>query len=70
MSDVINSPAHYTHGPIEVIEIIEGFGLNYHRGNVIKYLLRAGVKSTDTELQDLKKAAWYLARDIARLESK
>ena len=65
MSDDINHPAHYTHGPIEVIEIIEGFDLGYRLGNVIKYILRAGHKGD--AVKDLQKARWYLDREIQRL---
>jgi hypothetical protein len=64
--DAVNHPPHYTHGPIEVIEIIEGFGLNYHLGNVIKYILRADQKGKLVE--DLKKARWYLDRQIKVME--
>lgn len=66
MNDPVNHPAHYTHGPIEVIEIIEGFRLNYHLGNVVKYVLRAGMKGAP--LEDLQKARWYLDRYIRKLE--
>lgn len=64
--DMINHPNHYTHGPIEVIEVIEGFKLNYHLGTVIKYLLRAGHKND--ALEDIKKARWFLDREIKRRE--
>jgi len=67
-ADMVNRPPHYTHGPIEVIEIIEGFGLNYQLGNVVKYILRAPHKGS--ELQDFKKARWYLDRHIHNLEKK
>jgi len=67
MSDNVNHPSHYTHGPIEVIDIIEGFRLSYHLGNVIKYLLRHEHKNG---LEDLKKARWYLDRYIQQMESK
>lgn len=61
-----------------VMRIIEdfGLGLDFCKGTVVKYVLRAGNKSDpgrrdrDTELQDLKKAAWYLARKIQKLERK
>ena len=66
MPDPVNSPAHYTSGPIEVIDIIEGFKLGFHLGNVVKYVLRSPLKGA--ELQDLKKAEWYLKRAIQRLE--
>ena len=63
-TDNINHPAHYTDGKIEVIDFIEDKKLPYHLGNVIKYISRAGKKSPDTELEDLKKAQWYLNRYI------
>ena len=63
----IDHPPHYTWMPndIEVIDITEL--LNFCRGNAVKYLLRAGRK-TD-ELEDLKKARWYLDREIRRMEN-
>lgn len=75
MSDMINHPQHYTLGKIEVIDFIEDKGLNFNLGNVIKYVARAGHKkssgkSMDTKaLEDLKKAQWYLSREIATRES-
>lgn len=59
----VDHPKHYQskHG-VEVIDIIEEFGLGFHLGNVIKYVLRAGHKSN--ELEDLEKAKWYLERVI------
>ena len=61
--EMVNHPKHYQskHG-VEVIDIIEEFGLGFHLGNVIKYVLRAGHKSN--ELEDLEKAKWYLERVI------
>ena len=64
--DVVNHPAHYTAYPVEVIELTEH--MNYCRGNIVKYVARAGLKSPDTELEDLRKAQWYIEREIARLE--
>lgn len=66
MSDNVNHPAHYTTGKIEVIDFIEDQKLPYHLGNVVKYIARAPHKGT--ELQDLKKARWYLDRYIAGKE--
>lgn len=63
-SDPVNHPAHYTHGGIEVIDAIEAWKLNYHLGNVVKYVARADHKGT--AIQDLQKAAWYLNREILR----
>ena len=61
--EMVDHPKHYQgkHG-VEVIDIIEEFGLGFHLGNVIKYVLRAGHKSN--ELEDLEKAKWYLERII------
>lgn len=70
MSEKINHPPHYggKENPFEPIKIIEAENLSFHRGNVLKYLLRAGKK--DKELQDLRKAQWYLNREIEILENK
>jgi hypothetical protein len=64
----VNRPPHYTRGNIEVIDAIEDWGLNYHRGNAVKYIARAGHKPGADELTDLSKALWYLSREIFRLE--
>lgn len=61
-NDLVNSPPHYTNGGIETIDFIEAKDLNYRLGNVIKYVSRAEKKGEP--LQDLKKALWYLQRDI------
>ena len=61
--DAIN-PDHYKVGGVETIDFIEAKALNYNLGNVIKYVSRAGHKGV--EVEDLKKAAWYLAREIAK----
>ena len=71
MADVINHPQHYTSGKIEVIDFIEDKGLNFNLGNVVKYVARAGHKKSSGKsleakaLEDLKKAKWYLEREIA-----
>lgn len=64
----VNHPAHYNVGSIEVIDAIEDWKLGFHLGNVVKYVARAGHKGS--ELEDLKKAEWYLQRKIAKLEGK
>ena len=69
MSDNVNHPAHYTDGKIEVIDFIEDKKLNYHRGNAVKYICRAGKKDPAKEIEDLQKAAWYINREIQRLEA-
>lgn len=65
--DSVNSPKHYTHGNIEVIDAIEDWGLNFRLANVVKYVARAEHKNN--KLQDLKKARWYLDREISKLEA-
>ena len=67
-NDAVNHPAHYTDGKIEVIAFIEDKGLNFHRGNAVKYISRAGKKDPAKEVEDLKKARWYIDRKIRRLE--
>ena len=67
MNDVVNHPSHYTDGKIEVISFIEDKGLNFHRGNAVKYIARAGKKDPEKEVEDLRKAVWYLNREITRL---
>ena len=69
MSDMVNHPSHYTDGSIEVIDFIEDKKLNYHRGNALKYLCRAGKKDPAKEVEDLQKAVWYINREIQRLET-
>jgi hypothetical protein len=66
MTDSVNHPPHYESNGSEVIDIIEAFELGFHLGNVVKYVLRAK-KKNGTE--DLKKARWYLDRQIAKLEA-
>jgi uncharacterized protein YacL (UPF0231 family) len=62
--DAINHPAHYTAGGIETIDFIEAKGLGYHLGNVVKYITRADHKGD--RLENLKKAQWYLNREIEK----
>jgi len=64
--DMVNHPPHYTVNGIEVIDVIEGYKLNYRLGNVVKYVLRSDLKGN--RLQDLKKALWYLQREIEQSE--
>jgi len=65
MNDNVNHPKHYTEHPsgIECIEITEH--MNFCVGNAIKYLWRAGLKGEQVE--DLRKARWYIDREIARI---
>lgn len=65
--DAVNHPQHYNSHPagVECIEVVEHMTFNV--GNAVKYLWRAGLKSPDV-VTDLKKSAWYIEREIARLQ--
>ena len=73
MEDNVNSPKHYTAHPsgVECIQITEHY--NFCVGNAIKYLWRAGLKAEegkapkDKQVEDLRKAVWYIDREIKRL---
>ena len=64
--DAVNHPAHYKVGGIETIDFIEAKKLGYNLGNVVKYLTRADHKGN--KLEDLRKAQWYLTREINSLK--
>ena len=64
--DAVNHPAHYKVGGIETIDFIEAKKLGYNLGNVVKYLTRADHKGN--KLEDLRKAQWYLTREISMLK--
>jgi hypothetical protein len=66
MTDPVNHPKHYTTHPsgVECIQITEHMGFNL--GNAMKYLWRAGLKDGEDELKDLKKAIWYINRELER----
>ena len=73
MTDLVNRPSHYTIGPkcacgriIEAIDVTREH--SFTRGNAIKYLWRAGLKGDQAkEVEDLRKAVWYINDEIARL---
>jgi hypothetical protein len=67
--DPINHPKHYTQHPsgVECIQITEH--MNFNLGNAIKYIWRSGLKGNeDNGVEDLKKAKFYIEREISRLE--
>ena len=64
--DPVEHPAHYKVGGIETIDFIEAKKLNYNIGTVVKYLTRADYKGN--KLEDLRKAQWYLTREISTLK--
>jgi hypothetical protein len=65
--DPIDHPSHYTAHPcgVECIAVVEHF--NFNLGNAVKYIWRAGLKGAVVE--DLKKARWYIDREISRIEN-
>lgn len=63
--DQVNHPSHYQLLGIEAIDVVRHF--NFNRGNAIKYVWRAGAKGD--EVEDLKKAIWYLNDEIKRLQA-
>jgi hypothetical protein len=64
--DNINHPLHYggEHNQYEAIKVIEAWELNFCLGNAVKYISRAG-KKTESKTEDLKKAIWYLERELS-----
>ena len=66
--DPVNHPGYYCDGGIETLDFILAKSLNFLLGQVVKYVSRAGKKNPATLLEDLKKARFYLNREIERLE--
>jgi hypothetical protein len=66
--EVVNHPAHYNVGKIEVIDAIEDWQLGFHLGNAVKYIARAQHKENEEE--DIKKAIWYLNRYLSMKNKK
>jgi hypothetical protein len=62
----VNHPKHYNVGKFEVIDVIDDWKLGFCLGNAVKYIARFGHK--DSTLTDLKKAVWYINREIKKLE--
>jgi len=69
MKEAVNHPTHYggKDNVYEAIKVVEAWELGFCLGNVIKYISRAGKKDSAKELEDLKKASWYLNRRIEQL---
>lgn len=70
VDDAVNHPRHYggADNPYETIKVIRAWELGFTLGNTVKYISRAGRKGSGKMIEDLKKAAWYLAEEIAFLE--
>jgi len=74
--DLITKPAHYTRWAIEPITFIMGNSMEFWRGNIIKYVMRGGLKQYEhqtqvqSEITDLKKAVRYCEMRINSLEGR
>ena len=66
----VNHPNHYggEDNTYEAIKVIDAWDLGFSLGNAIKYISRAGKKRKDTELEDLRKALWYIQHHIENIE--
>ena len=62
----INHPDYYNSGGFETADFIDAHGLNFNRGNIVKYVVRAGKKNGEDAMTALLKAQWYLGREIVR----
>ena len=62
----VDHPSHYNTGRIEVIDFIEDQNLNFHLGNAVKYISRAGKKDPAKFREDLEKAIWYINRELKK----
>lgn len=69
-NESVDHPNHYggKDNEYEAIKVIDAWNLGFSLGNTVKYISRAGKKDPSKELEDLKKAAWYLQHHITRLE--
>jgi|TARA_R110000803_G_scaffold138382_2_gene205230 hypothetical protein len=67
-NEMVNHPNHYggEDNPYEAIKVIENWDLGFNLGNAVKYISRVGKK--DNTLDDLKKASWYINREINKLK--
>jgi len=72
MMEQVNHPDHYggKNNEYEAIKVIDAWELGFSLGNTIKYISRAGKKGKNKELEDLRKAKWYLEHHIEQLEKK
>ena len=70
MKEAVNSPEHYggANNPYEAIKVIDAWGLDFHLGNAVKYISRAGKKDPMKEIEDLKKAEFYIKHKIKLLQ--
>jgi hypothetical protein len=72
MKEAVNNPEHYggANNPYEAIKVIDAWGLDFHLGNAVKYISRAGKKNSMKEIEDLQKAEFYIKHKIKLLQEK
>tara|TARA_A100001201_G_scaffold142938_1_gene142617 strand:+ start:436 stop:684 length:249 start_codon:yes stop_codon:yes gene_type:complete len=69
LPNLVDHPQHYQGDTTyETIKVIEAWGSDFHLGNAIKYISRAGKKDPTKEIEDLQKAIWYIKRKINNLK--
>ena len=68
VTDNVNHPKHYNQGKFEVIDVISDWKLDFCLGNAVKYIARCNHKSN--KIEDIKKAIWYLEREIQETEKR
>ena len=68
MTDNVKHPSHYTYGKIECIDFILDKELDFSLGNAVKYIVRAGRKNPEKQIEDLQKAIQYIQFEIEHLE--
>ena len=66
----VDHPSYYSAGSIEVLDVITAFNLNFNTGNAIKYVCRCGHKPGADKITDLRKAVFYLNREIEDAEKR
>lgn len=66
----VRNPKHYggVNNTYEAIKVIEAHNLNFNKGNAVKYILRAGKKNPEKEIEDIEKAIFYLDYEIQKLK--
>ena len=64
----IMTPEHYNNSGVDVIDLCEAYNLSFVKGNIVKYICRAGKKEGETEVEALLKAKSYLDRALQELE--
>lgn len=68
--EAVVHPEHYHRGTYEALKVIEAWQLNFNRGNIIKYVCRAGRKDPSKEIEDLEKALFYLRAELETVRAK